>query len=120
MKFAPSFQPPPREMIAAIEMRLPGLAQLFVNRVDAALQGLDVTLTSWWRSQARNDDVGGAQLSQHLLGLAIDLVGPDEDEAERRLRALGFVVIRHAVPGGKLHVHAQALPAGIIKAVVQR
>lgn len=117
MKFAPSFQPPPREMVAALELRLPGLAQLFVQRVDAAVAGLDVVGTSWWRSQARNDDVGGAQLSQHLLGLAIDLVGPDEREAEKRLRALGFVVIRHAVPGGSLHVHAQALPAGIIKAI---
>lgn len=104
-------------MVAAIELRLPGLAQLFVNRLDAALAGLDVTATSWWRSQARNDDVGGAQLSQHLLGLAVDLVGPDEVEAMRRLRAAGFVVLRHAVPGGNLHVHAQALPAGIIKAV---
>jgi hypothetical protein len=120
LKFAPSFAAPPREMIVALELRLPGLARMFVERADLALAGLDVTATSWWRSQARNDDVGGAQLSQHLLGLAIDLVGPDEAEAERRLRAAGFVVIRHAVPGGKLHVHAQALPAGIIKAVFQR
>jgi hypothetical protein len=46
----------------------------FVARVErAAVTG---TVTSWWRSSARNTAVGGVPSSLHLYGLAIDYVPP--------------------------------------------
>lgn len=44
----------------------------FVARVNAT-PGRGV-VTSWWRSAAHNERVGGAASSLHLLGLAVDFV----------------------------------------------
>ena len=117
MKFASSFTPPPRELVAALEQRIPGLLPAFVERLDAGTRGLDVTATSWWRGAATNADVGGAQFSQHLLALAVDLDGPDRLVARDRLSRLGLPVIFHSVPGGRPHVHVQALPAGLVQSL---
>ncbi|HKX47006.1 MAG TPA: D-Ala-D-Ala carboxypeptidase family metallohydrolase [Planctomycetota bacterium] len=100
-----------------LEQRLPGVFRAFFERIDAALAGLNVTVTSWWRDQQTNADVGGAQLSQHLLGLALDMVGPDQAAAAKRLREAGLIVLEHSVPGGRLHLHVQAFPAGFLKLV---
>ena len=67
--------------------------------------------TSWWRSNARNFEVGGAARSQHLLAWAVDFAGP-RDEAQGMVelaQALGMV----AVDEGD-HVHVQMYPAGVI------
>ena len=120
MNFAPTVKPPPAELVVAMERRFPGVFRAFTQRVDQALAGLNVTATSWWRGAATNADVGGAQFSQHLLGLALDLDGPDRLVARDRLSRLGLPVIFHAVPGGAPHVHVQALPAGLLQILLRR
>lgn len=67
--------------------------------------------TSWWRSNARNFEVGGAARSQHLLGWAADFSGP-RDEARQMVavaRALGLVAIDEGD-----HVHLQTFRAGVV------
>lgn len=69
--------------------------------------------TSWYRSQARNFEVGGSPRSQHLLAWAADFSGP-RDEARSMVelgRQLGLV----AVDEGD-HVHFQMYPAGVVPA----
>jgi len=46
----------------------------FVRQVEQAR--VTGTVTSWWRSSARNRAVGGVPRSLHLYGLAIDYVPP--------------------------------------------
>lgn len=52
-------------------------------RVQYALDGLlrhhpDVRITSARRTRLRNRQVGGARNSRHLIGVAVDLVGPGD------------------------------------------
>lgn len=67
--------------------------------------------TSWWRSNARNLDVGGAPRSQHLLGWAVDFAGPRDES--RQMVAMAQDLGLTAVDEGD-HVHLQMYPAGVI------
>lgn len=72
----------------------------FVELVEGA--GVSGTVTSWWRSSAKNASVGGVRNSLHLYGLAIDYVPRRtwrEDEAA--FRAAGLRVLNE---GDHLHV----------------
>lgn len=60
-----------------------------MTRVNAAYQAAGsppLTVTSWFRSHADNNRVGGNTLSQHLTGLAIDIARPASPAAERFAR----------------------------------
>lgn len=89
--------------------------QAFANAIDGALDpfGYDqgARLTSWYRSPSDNAREGGAQRSQHQLGLAVDVVFPFYTKASaiRSLRRAGLTVIEEAD-----HVHVQAYVAGTI------
>jgi len=68
------------------------------------------SVTSWFRTPKRNEKVGGHIMSQHQLGLAVDLV-PDEDnsegywnEIEIDCERLGLVAVVK-----RTHIHVQAL-----------
>lgn len=63
-----------------------------------------VVLTSWYRSIADNERVGGAPLSQHRLGFAFDVAVPphDIDRFAAIASGLGFVAVPYAE-----HVHLQ-------------
>ena len=93
----------------------------FVQAIDAALDPLGydrgATLTSWYRSPADNQRVGGEPRSQHLLGLAADIVFPTivKASAMRSLRAQGLTVLDEGD-----HVHVQAYPASQIPDHVYR
>jgi hypothetical protein len=67
--------------------------------------GVTGTVTSWWRSSAKNAAVGGVASSLHLYGLAIDYVPARNawrsDEAA--FRAQGLRVLNE---GDHLHVSA--------------
>jgi hypothetical protein len=59
-----------------------------------ALTGASVT--SWWRTPARNVAVGGVTHSAHLVGLAVDVVydaAPSQAEREQWARRLGLRII---------------------------
>lgn len=79
------------------------------------------SFTSWWRSPQENARVGGDPRSQHLLGLALDIVPADTtlSSLASALRAyasdaLGtpFVVVLESD-----HVHVQRFPAGALSAL---
>jgi uncharacterized protein YcbK (DUF882 family) len=103
--------PPPATIVSALRPQLGAfLAKL---RAVPEPPGMRVAFTSWWRSKQRNAQVGGAITSQHLLGLAVDVVpaGGSRSELLRRLRAAGLVALDEGD-----HVHVQAFRAGTIPA----
>ena len=91
----------------ALEQQAPFLLIRFVLSVVFGAQGHNVFPTSWWRSARQNERVGGDAESQHLLGLALDLVSDEPAELVASLREMGLT----AVDEGD-HVHVQALKAG--------
>lgn len=110
-----ALQRPPTWVAQAIVARAgPQFWPEFARAVERALSGLDVTLNSWWRSAAgqealRRGGAPAATYSQHLIGTAIDCIGPDawpSTRAKERLEAEGFYVLHHAG-----HTHAQAFTA---------
>lgn len=69
-----------------------------------------VQVTSWWRSPAHNREVGGEPFSQHLVGLAFDVVGPGSVRVAQRWREAGGVAVQTPT-----HVHLQVWPAGTLE-----
>lgn len=61
------------------------------------------TVSSWWRSPWHNAEVGGVKASQHMIGLAWDVVPVDQENIEA-LRGLGFTVLTETD-----HLHLQLL-----------
>lgn len=67
-----------------------------------------LSVTSWWRSPARNKSVGGTRNSRHLMGLGVDLV-PDVGESRAEVmataRKLGLQVVDE-----QDHIHIELDP----------
>lgn len=105
---------PPPYVARVVAQRL-GVAfwAAFRDAVEKALSGQDVRITSWYRSPGHNREVGGAAGSQHLIGTALDLVGPDAARAGEALRAEGFYVIDEGD-----HIHAQAFDASVARPLI--
>lgn len=104
---------PPTQLARAVESYAPGIWQYFLGALQAAINPMPelVRLTSWWRSPAKNVSVGGVEDSQHLAGLAVDLVFPTASSRRTgiaRLQAQGLTVIDEGD-----HVHAQVLRADV-------
>lgn len=84
----------------------------FVERVNRAWQQDPFIVTSWWRSPQANQQAGGAQFSQHLVGTAVDAVPRAgtrlqlKDHFERQ----GLICVVY-----KGHVHAQLLQKGVLE-----
>lgn len=102
-----SAQPPPSMLWQPLGLWIPGLWDFFLSHANRALADSGATPTSWWRSVRQNRELGGAEESQHLLGLALDLVGGVNTAAA--FSAQGFVVVVESD-----HVHAQTYPAGVL------
>jgi predicted Fe-Mo cluster-binding NifX family protein len=103
---------PPREIRAAVNRELgDSFWSAFVARARRALDHSagpgQWTVTSWYRSHATNERVGGVAASQHLVGTAFDVVVPPGRSARAvaALRAEGFAYV---VDEGD-HIHAQQL-----------
>ena len=106
----------------AVERPPPALINALRNSWGPLFQALSwvmqaqpgLALTSWWRSRAHNMAVGGRPTSQHLIGTAFDLVGPEPvmQGAEWYARNIGWEVLYHQVYGGQRHLHLQAYRAG--------
>lgn len=98
---------PPTALARMLEVRAPGIWEAFGAGVDHLERHVGTAVvTSWWRDKATNARAGGSPTSQHLLGVALDLVG-DPQRIALAAREAGFVVV---VEGD--HVHVQAWPAG--------
>jgi len=71
--------------------------------------------TSGKRSVTRNEAVGGSPHSKHLIGMARDFVGSEEDiqSGAEIVRALGLFFRIHDAGTGN-HLHVQGLPPGDI------
>lgn len=92
-----------------------GAHDFFVSTVNRAAAGLDVELTSYWRSVEQNRLVGGSGWSQHLVGWAVDVVGPDENLFAERVRSAGLIPVLEID-----HTHVQLAPAGFLEALFNR
>lgn len=68
-----------------------------------------VTVTSWYRDPIKNEEEGGEPDSQHLVGLAVDVVGPGVDLFARRCSDLGMIVVPEID-----HLHVQRYPKGAL------
>ena len=100
-----SVEVPPLEVIART---LPHLVA-FLGRLGSTEVGPSLRLSSWYRDAETNRRVGGHPRSQHLLGLALDVVG---DRIEllaflEQVRLVGLIGIDE-----ESHVHVQYFPAG--------
>jgi len=106
-----ALEAPPREMILTWERWFPGFWRGFSNALSrAAQQTGPLRATSWFRSVADNASVGGDSHSQHLAGVAVDLVSGNPAQAARALRAAGFFVVEEFD-----HLHIQTFPAGVLQ-----
>ena len=116
--------PPPTHIVVFFERLFPGFWSRWLGAADSALReiasdaGGDTIITSWYRSPSQNRDVGGQADSQHLVGLALDVVPGKGNfklaisEASSRFMEAGFVT----VPAER-HLHIQTFPAGILRRV---
>lgn len=70
-----------------------------------------VQLTSWFRTPDENAAVFGDQESQHLLGLAFDVAGPDDALRRAFAGALeaGLIPVKETD-----HLHVQLFRAGVL------
>lgn len=114
--------PPPTNLVQFWERILPGFWDIWLRAADLALgeidagAGGDTVITSWWRSPLENRRVGGSPDSQHLVGLAFDVV-PGKgsfqlavNEASQRFTESGFVTVPEST-----HLHVQTFPAGLLR-----
>lgn len=108
---------PPSGIWRPLGLWIPGLWSAFYDRANAALRAAPgASITSWWRSSSDNRRVGGSTRSQHLLGLALDLVpgrsGLSMAGLEARVRRVGFGFTLNEGD----HVHVQLYKAGVLDA----
>lgn len=115
-------KPPPTNTLQFFDKLIPGIWQQWVAAAVEGLNAIDAegfgetTVTSWFRSPSDNRRVGGDPDSQHLVGLALDVVpgkGTSRlaiNEAAQRFSEAGFF----AVPEEK-HVHIQTFAPGLLR-----
>lgn len=75
--------------------------------------------TSWYRDEARNKLAGGAEFSQHRVGTAFDAKPAPGFTNACLVEALRRTNRFHTVLDRGSHVHAQVLPAGLVRDVVR-
>jgi len=114
--------PPPRATLVFFDRLFPGIWGQWGAAVEGALVEVDAgdvgetIITSWFRSPLENVRAGGHPDSQHLVGLAFDVVpgkGTSRlaiNEAAQIFRRFGFTV-----DPAKRHIHVQTFPAGILR-----
>lgn len=102
---------------SVVRLALPSIED-FIRRVFATAWFFpSLVATSWWRDAAANRFVGGAEFSQHLIALALDVVVP-RAEVQQLLNVARFFGLT-AVDEGT-HVHLQLFPAGRVPQAVFR
>jgi hypothetical protein len=89
----------------------------FVRRANAIEVPPGSRVTSWYRTPEANDTAAGAEFSQHLLGLAFDVVTPKPRELVALAQRAGLVALYHNAGSG-WHVHVQARPRGFVQTLI--
>lgn len=97
---------PPPFVLWRVDQVLPGIWPRFIQAAIAGTRSAS-QVSSWYRGPEQNAAVGGHPQSQHLLGLAFDVLGPDLSQLQADLRIAGFNTVTY-----RNHVHAQTLEAG--------
>jgi len=105
---------PPQSIVNFVESLAPGIYRDFVDRLLFGVAGQSGFVSSWWRSPQINREVGGAPESQHLLGLAVDVVVGRPGDAVVNLQNAGLVAVDEGT-----HVHLQRFTAGVVGPVVR-
>jgi len=83
----------------------------FIHRVAPSLQR-GQQITSWYRTPAQNQAEGGMPASQHLVGLALDVVGPGQQLTQVIARNAHLVAVQEFD-----HLHIQMFPAGLLEKI---
>jgi hypothetical protein len=99
---------PPRELLASAWR--PIIFE-FIRRVARSLQP-GQQITSWYRDPLTNQREGGAPTSQHLFGLALDIVGPGQQLSQAIARDAQLIAVQEFD-----HLHIQFLPAGVLERI---
>lgn len=107
------------QVYSTINQMAPQLYPFFMDAINSSVAPGTVTASSWWRSREENAQVRGDPHSQHLLGLALDVVrtGAEPvlvDEMIRKLRGLGLTVVDEGD-----HIHVQMFRAGIVGPLIE-
>ncbi len=106
-----SFEQPPWSD-PTIRLLTPWIGGLVNAVLRAHMEAPFREITSWYRNPPHNTAVGGAATSQHLVGLAVDLIPASEVGADA-LRRQGLFVVNEFD-----HLHVQAWPAGFLADLV--
>ena len=99
---------PPRELLASAWR--PVIFE-FIRRVARSLQP-GQKISSWYRTPAQNQAEGGMPRSQHLFGLALDIVGPGQRLTQSIARDAQLIAVQEFD-----HLHIQLLPAGVLERI---
>lgn len=106
---------PPASIWHPVERLVPGSYGNFLTRLVFGMRERSgVLATSWYRDPRVNRDVGGHPSSQHLLGLAVDLITEAPMLAVSDLNELGLTAVNEGS-----HIHVQYWPAGISNSLVR-
>lgn len=80
----------------------------FFTKVDALCALYRCSVTSWWRTEARNAAVGGSPKSKHLGGWAFDLVPDNPDKHDVLVDAAHALGLWAVNEGDHVHVQGRA------------
>jgi hypothetical protein len=99
---------PPAALYAAHKARI----DAFLLAVNESAAGLRLGANDWYRAVTAGY---GEDLSQHLLGLALDVQGPDQEVFASRAQRRGLIVLREGNDGTSYrHLHVQSERAGLV------
>jgi len=114
--------PPPQPTLVFFDRLFPGIWTQWAAAAVAALQEVDAggvgetILTSWFRSPLENRRAGGHPDSQHLVGLAFDLV-PGKGASVLAINEAAQIFARQgfSVVPASTHLHVQTFPPDILR-----
>ncbi len=114
--------PPPNHVVVFFEQLFPGFWARWLGAADSAIRAIDADaggdtiITSWFRSPFENRRVGGDPDSQHLVGLALDLI-PGKKSLDLAINeaASGFAAVGFVPVPAPTHLHVQTFPGGLLR-----
>lgn len=101
-----------------IERLIPGHIQQLIGQAQSMWMRERFVVTSWYRDPQRNAQVGGAEFSLHLIGLAFD-AAPIDGGSVPDLEAAAYRSGFPQVVGYRTHVHVGLWKAGVLERLVR-